>query len=171
MDRMASIELAMKNEKTEMEFYLHEAERSRNPLAKAMFQTLADDEKEHMTRIQGLHGKLVEEGAWPQDVAVQVAGTNIKSVLNNLVGDVSSAAGHDDDDLVALQKAQAFEANGAKFYADLAAVCDHTQEKALFQFLAGIEREHHLAITDSLAYLADPEDWSMRTGRTGLDGA
>lgn len=171
MDRMASIELALKNEKTEMEFYLHEAERSRNALARAMFETLANDEKEHMTRIQGLHGKLVDQGSWPADVAIELAGTNVKSVLNNLVGDVSSAAGHDDDDLAALQRAQAFEATGAKFYADLAGVCDHPQEKTFFEFLAAIEREHHLAITNSLAYLADPEDWMMRTGRSGLDGA
>ncbi len=171
MDRMASIELALKNEKTEMEYYLHEAERSRNPLAKAMFQTLADDEREHMTRIQGLHQRLIDQGKWPDDVTIEVAGTNVKSVLNNLVGDVASAADHDDDDLAALKKAQEFEAAGAKFYADLAQVCDNPREKTFFSFLATIEREHHLAITSSLGYLADPEDWMMRTEKAGLDGA
>lgn len=171
MDRMSSIELAIKNEKTEMQYYMNESRRSNNPLARAMFKELAKDEQEHMRRIRGLHGKLVAEGAWPTDVRIEVAGTDITRVLDELVGLESSAAGHDHDDIVALEKAAAFESSGATFYAELAAACDNPQEQEFFAFLANIEREHHLSVTDSLAYLQDPEDWMMQHGRAGLDGA
>ena len=145
MDYMASVELALKNEKTEMEFYQHEASRSKNSLAKAMFDTLARDEEEHMNRI--------------------------RKVLDQTVSKAGSSVDHDDDDLKALEKAAEFEAKGAKFYADLAATCENPMEKNFFEFLAGIEREHRLSITDSLAYLEDPEAWMMQHGRAGLDGA
>ncbi len=171
MDYLESIELAMRNEKSEMEFYLNEASRSKNELAKKMFTTLANDEKEHMQRIKKLHDRLVAEGSWPADVPIEVAGTDIKQVLDNLATKVGSKTDHEDDDIQALKKAAEFESKGAAFYSDLAQTCDNQMEKNFFEFLAKIEREHQLSITDSLAFLEDPETWMMQHERSGLDGA
>ena len=171
MDRMSSIELALKNEKTEMKFYLGEAARSKNPLAKAMFDTLARDEREHMTRIQGLHGKLTSEGNWPETVKIDVAGSNIKEILQDIVKQAGSAEDHDDDDIKAIKRAIGFETNGEKFYAELAQTCENPKEKEFFSFLSGIEREHKLSLTDTLGYLEDPESWLEQHERSGLDGA
>jgi rubrerythrin len=171
MERMASIELALKNEKTEMEFYLNEAKRSRNELAKSMFAQLAKDEEEHMNRIRGLQQKLIGEGSWPADMPIEVKGTNINETLDSLVSKTGSHADHDDDDIAALRKAIDFEAKGVDLYNSLAKVCDNPMEKNFFTFLATIEREHHRSLTDALAYLEDPEDWMMRHERGGLDGA
>ena len=171
MDRMASIELALKNEKTEMEFYLNESSRSKNPLARAMFDNLAKDEQEHMERITKLHQRLLSDGKWPEQMPIEVAGTDVKKTLDSLVSKAGSAEDHDDDDVRALEKAIAFEAKGSKFYAELAQVCDNPMERNFFSFLSRIEREHHLSLTDSLAYLKDPEAWSMERERAGLDGA
>lgn len=171
MDKMATIEMALKNEETEMAYYLNEAKRSKNPLARTMFSMLAKDEEEHMKRIRGLHEKLVADGSWPTDMPIEVAGTDIKKTLDELVGRTGSAEDHNDDDIAALEKAIAFEANGAKTYTDLAAACDNPMEKSFFVFLAGIEREHHLSLTETLAYLKDPSAWMMEQERAGLDGA
>lgn len=171
MDRMSSIKMALKNEETEMNFYENEARRSRNPLAKAMFENLAQDEQEHMSRIQRLHQRLLSDGAWPEEMPIEVAGTNIKKTLDKLVSQEGSSSDHDDDDIKALHKAIDFEAQGARFYAELAKICESAQEKRFFDFLAQIEREHHLSLTDSLAYLQDPEAWMMQHERSGLDGA
>lgn len=171
MDHMASIELALKNERTEMEYYRNESNRSKNPLAKAMFDNLARDEQEHMERITKLHQRLLSDGKWPEQMPIEVAGTDIKQTLNTLVARNGAAKDHDDDDVQAIKKAIEFEAKGAQFYAGLAEACDNPMEKNFFSFLARIEREHHLSLTDSLAYLEDPEGWSMQQERSGLDGA
>jgi rubrerythrin len=171
MDRMASIELAMKNERTEMVFYTREASRSRNPLAKAMFDTLARDEREHMTRITALHEKLTKAGSWPETVKIEVAGTNIATVIDATLDHVGSASEHDDDDVAAIKRAIAFETNGEKFYGELAKACENPKEQEFFAFLSGIEREHKLSLTDTLAYLVDPEAWLEQHERSGLDGA
>jgi rubrerythrin len=171
MDRMASIELALKNEKTEMEFYQNESKRSRNPLAAAMFESLARDEEEHMRRIAVLHDKLVAKGSWPKNMPIEVRGTNVRQVLDEMVQKVGSKQEHSDDDVKALEKAITFEAKGTKFYADLAASCVNPMEKNLFEFLSQIEREHHLSLTDSLEYLKNPEDWMKLHERSLLDGA
>jgi len=171
MDYMASIELAMKNEKTEAEFYKNEAKRSNNQLASEMFNKLADEEKEHMTRIAELNDKLISEGKWPKDVAIQVRDTNVRRVLDEMVAKTGSSGNHDDDDVKALEKAVEFEAKGALFYADMSRTCQNPMEKNFFEFLSRIEREHQLSLADSLAYLKDPEGWMMQHGRAGLDGA
>jgi len=171
MDYMASIELALENEKTEMEFYKNEAKRSNNPLASEMFYKLADEEKEHMTRIAQLHDKLISEGKWPKDVALQVRDTDVRQLLEDMVAKDGSFGNHDDDDVKALEKAVEFEAKGALLYADLSRACQNPMEKNFFEFLSRIEREHQLSLADSLAYLKDPEGWMMQHGRAGLDGA
>ncbi|HPQ81196.1 MAG TPA: ferritin family protein, partial [bacterium] len=78
---------------------------------------------------------------------------------------------HDDDDIAALKKAIEFESKGADLYAKLADSSTNPMEKSFFSFLAGIEREHHGSLADALAYLENPEDYMMRQGRGGLDGA
>ncbi len=171
MDRMSSIELAMKNERMEMNYYLGEAARSKNPVAKAMFETLARDEREHMTRIQGLHEKLVGKGVWPETVKIEVAGTDIRETLEGLVGKDGSSKDHDDDDIKAIKRGIDFDTNGEKFYAELAEVCENAKEQEFFKFLSGIEREHRLSLTDTLGYLEDPESWLEQHERSGLDGA
>lgn len=171
MDRMATIELALKNEKQEMAYYQAEAKRSRNPLAKAMFDNLAADEHEHMVRIQRLHDRLVGEGAWPKDVPIEVAGTQIQETLAANATKASTKADHDDDDEKAIEKAIAFEGAGERLYRSLAEESTNAQEKTFFAFLAGIEREHRLSLVDSLEYLKDPQAWLEKHEKISLDGA
>ncbi len=171
MDRMSSIELALKNEKTEREFYLNEARRSKNEIAKTMFEMLAKDEEEHIKRISGLYEKLTSEGSWPKDVPIEVAGTNVKGTFDDLLAKSGSLTDHDDDDRAALKKAINFEAKGVDLYTRLAVSSGNPMEKNFFNFLAEIEREHQLSLTDTLAFLENPEDWMMRHERGGLDGA
>jgi rubrerythrin len=170
-DYMASLELALKNEATEMKFYQNESQRSKNPLAKKMFDLLANDEKEHMQRIRHLHEKLIADGTWPKDVPIEIKGTNVRDVLNGLTAKLDNATRHDDDDMAALEKAADFEAKGSKFYAGIADTCKNSMEKNFFMFLSRIEREHHLSLVDSISYLKDPQTWMMEHERAGLDGA
>jgi len=171
MERMESIKMAMMNEETEMNFYLQAAAKSKNPLAKAMFENLARDEKEHMQRITRLHEKLISDGKWPQDMPIEVAGTDIERTLKNLVGNLSAAEKYDHDDETALRRAIEFEGKGERFYSDLAGVCTNPMEKSFFTFLSNIEREHRLSLIDTLTYLEDPESWLEQHEKIGLDGA
>jgi rubrerythrin len=171
MDRMSSIELALKNEKTEMAYYLAEAQRSENELARAMFETLAHDEEEHMQRLTALHERLIAKGSWPQDVKLEVKGTNVKQVLDGLTAKLGGHTSCDGNDVQALEKAAKFEASGAKFYADLSAACENPAEKSFFTFLSSIEREHLRTIESSLAFFKDPASYMMEHGKAGLDGA
>jgi rubrerythrin len=171
MDRMSSIELAIRNEQSEMEYYLKEAKRTANPVARLLFHTLAQDEREHMTRIRALHEKLTSDGSWPADVPLEVAGTNITRALGDFTRVAEVTNLHEAADIAALKQGAEFEAKGTKFYAELAEACDDPQEQRFFKFLAGIEREHLLSIKDSIFYLEDPRGWFEEKEHHGLDGA
>lgn len=154
-----------------MVYYQKQAARSQSAIAKALFETLAREEKEHMTRIRALHEKLLQDGSWPEEVPIEVAGTNVKAVLAEVRKKPASPGQHDSDDLAALNKSMKFEQTGARFYRELAEKCDNPQEARFFSFLSEIEREHMLSIKDSIYYLEDPEGWLQSKERGGLDGA
>ncbi len=155
MDRMASIELALKNERSEKSFYENEASRSRNVAAESLFELLASDEAYHMQRLRALHDKLVKEGAWPEDVEIEVKGTDIRLLLDNLFSGRRSKTDHDNDDIAALKRAIDLETEAAEFYGGLANLCSNPQEKRFFRFLSNIEHEHKVSIEQLLSYLED----------------
>jgi rubrerythrin len=170
MDRISSIQFAIENEATEMVFYQKQADRTSSAVAKALFETLAHDEKEHMTRIRVLHEKLTSDGSWPDHVPIEVAGTDVMAVLEKARASADQGEASADD-LEALNKGAKFEEKGAAFYGELADKCENPQEAKFFRFLSQIEREHMLSIKDSILYLEDPEGWFESKERAGLDGA
>jgi rubrerythrin len=171
MEYLKSLDLAIANEKSEMDFYRSHAKRSRNPLTKTMFDTLAKDEEEHMLLIERLHEKLISKGQWPDSVPLKVNDTEIQHVMHASLQSAKDSAQHDMDDIAALQKSAEHEAKASRFYKKLAEESRFKKEENFFSFLAKIEKKHELALRDSLAYLEDPEGWSLQHERAGLDGA
>ncbi|MGB8719822.1 MAG: ferritin family protein, partial [Desulfobacterales bacterium] len=82
-ERIEALQVALTNEKREGEFYSKHAQRTKDPLGRKMFQTLAADEAEHYHRIQELHKKLSSEGKWPTTLPLKVKDTVIKDVLKS----------------------------------------------------------------------------------------
>lgn len=171
MEHKASLDLALVHEATERNFYLTQAARSRNKLAKAMFTTLAKDEEDHMARIQGLYQELQNQSTWSRASPAKVINSEARQVLDNMAGTYQSTKDFDEDDIRALTRAIEFEAYGARLYAQLAEEGADVTEKNFFEFLAKVEREHLESLADTLAYLNDPVNWFMEHEHSMLDGA
>jgi rubrerythrin len=169
--RLNALEVALNNEMKEREFYLKHAERTSNPVGKAMFKEIADDELEHYLRLKDLHEKWEKAEKWPETVPLKVKQTNIKNILRSSLKKVEEMPVADDDDLKAIDIAVEFEAKGAQFYKELSDACTDKREKVFFSLLAGIEREHFLSLKDTQEYLEDPESWFTKAEHHGLDGA
>ncbi|HPP45526.1 MAG TPA: hypothetical protein PK446_07015, partial [Methanomassiliicoccaceae archaeon] len=84
---------------------------------------------------------------------------------------ISGEAAGDADDIAAIEKALEFEAKGSEFYAELRDALTDPREKAFFDLLSKIEREHYLSLKDAEEYLKDPVSWLRRTERHSFDGA
>ena len=169
-ERLNALEVALNNEMREREFYLKNAERTKNPLGKKMFQQIGDDELEHYERLKELHQKWTKQQKWPETVPLQVSNTVVKDILLQFVKKVDEKAESDDDDLKAVQTAVDFEARGAKFYGDLRDSVTNPREKQFFDLLAKIEQEHYLSLKDTEEYLTDPISWYRKMEHHTLEG-
>ncbi len=113
-ERLNALEIALNNEMRERAFYLRHAARTKNPVGKAMFQQIGDEELEHYERLKELHAKWEKQEKWPETLPLQVKDTVVKNLLLDSVKGVDVKSGGDDDDLEAIRIAIEFEAKGAR---------------------------------------------------------
>lgn len=170
-ERLNALEVALNNEMRERAFYHQNAQRTKNPLGKAMFQQIGDEELEHYERLKELHQKWEKQEKWPETLPLKVKDTVIKDVLMDVLKKVNELPGGDDDDLQAVRTAIDFEAKGTKYYENLRDSSSNPKEKQFFDLLARIEQEHYLSLKDTEEYLVDPVSWYRKKEHHTLDGA
>lgn len=168
--RLDALQIALDNEKKEREFYLENADRTGNPVGKAMFQQIAEEELEHYERLKQLAENWEKQEKWPETIPLEVKGTKVKDVLKEAAEKAPKTAG-DADDLAAIRAAIEFEAKGTEYYAKLSEDAPDPKEKAFFNLLSNIEREHYMSLKDTEEYMIDPVDWFRKVEKGGLDGA
>jgi rubrerythrin len=169
-ERLNALEVALNNELREREFYLKNAERTRNPLGKAMFKQIGDEELEHFERLEELHRRWQKQEKWPETVPLKVRETVVQDILQQFVQKVDEMPEGDDNDLQAVRTAIEFEANAAKHYAELRDSISGEKEKQFFDLLSKIEHEHYLSLKDTEEYFSDPASWYRKVEHHSLDG-
>ena len=170
-ERLNALEIALKNEMNEHHFYLKNAERTANPVGKAMFAQIAAEELEHHERLKQLADNWKKDRKWPETLPLKVKDTVVKSVFGKATRGGGGKSAGDDDDLAAVHKAIEFEAKGAQFYAGLRDKSSDPKEKAFFGLLSDIEREHYASLKDTEEFFVDPAAWYQKAQSSGLDGA
>ncbi len=169
-ERLNALEIALGNEMNEHHFYLKNAERTVNPVGKAMFAQIAAEELEHFERLRQLADNWKEDRKWPETVPLKVEDTMVKAVFGKAARSAGKTAG-DAYDLAAVRRAIEFEARGAQFYAELRDKSADPKEKAFFGLLSDIEREHHASLKDTEEFFVNPAAWYQNAQSSGLDGA
>ena len=168
--RLDALEIALTNEMREREFYLKHAQRTKNPVGKSMFQQIGNEELEHYERLKQLHAEWAKAKKWPESLPLVVSNTAIKDVLLGVLKSVDTGAEKDADDLEAVRTAIDFEEKGTKFYENLRDQVTDPKEKAFFDLLSKIEREHYLSLKEAEEYLIDPMSWFRKAERLNVDG-
>jgi rubrerythrin len=158
-ERLNALDVAITNEMRERKFYLQCAERTRNPLGRAMFQQIADDELEHYRRLKELQEKRSFDEGLPDTVPLKVRDTNLKNILKDVIDNMDKLSQVDDDELEAVRTAIDFEAKGAAYYAKLRDEVTDPKEKAFFDLLANMEHQHYLILKETEAYFTNPDAW------------
>jgi rubrerythrin len=169
-ERLNALDVAINNEMRERAFYLNHAGATRNPLGKAIFAQLADEELEHAERLKQIHERWEKADKWPETLPLKVKDTAVKNILVDLVTRSKDMAPGDSTDLEAVRTAIQFEEKGAKYYADLRDAVTNPKEKEFFDLLAMIENEHYLSLRNAEEYLSDPESWYRHMEHHTFDG-
>jgi rubrerythrin len=170
--RLNALEIALKNEMNEHHFYKKNAERTKNPIGKAMFEQIAGEELEHYERLKQLADSWRKDKKWPETIPLKVKETEVRSIFGRAAqASGKAAAAGDSDDFKAVRAAIEFEAKGAAFYAELRDQSTDPKEKAFFGLLANIEHEHFSSLKDTEEYFVNPGGWFQKAESSRLDGA
>jgi rubrerythrin len=157
MNRLSTLEIAVRNERVEIEFYRGEAARTTSRAARALFEMLAAQEEHHIVLLEDLAGRLAGQGTWPASIEAGPLAASIDDVLDDLrrsLGDPDETAAAPDQ-VAALNEAIGFERRAEAFYSRLAAEATEAAETSFFGTLAGFERDHRGWIEAFLATLEE----------------
>jgi rubrerythrin len=154
-----ALRLAIKFEKEGREFFLQAAERTRHPLGKRMFQSLADDELRHLRRVTQVFEALENKEEWPKLEPTNYQPTILRTIFEEAKEHLKEIVHPQADELEALNLALAYEQRGYKFYSELAQKAALAPEKDFYQQLAAEENSHYQIIQDTQKYLEKPWDW------------
>jgi rubrerythrin len=168
---MNALKFALENEQKEREFYLANARRTKNMAGKNMFKQIADEEKEHYEVLKKLNEKWQQQKKWPATVPLKVRKSLAGSILKAMAGKKAARIAGNEDDLKAIRTAIDFEARGVALYTKLEKESTDLKEKAFFNLIASVERDHLLSLRDTEEFLTDPATWYQNAEKPALDGA
>jgi rubrerythrin len=161
---MNACEMAVRMETDAIKFYNEAAERTRNPVGKKMFLTIAEDEKRHLDTIcQILKGLNVScKALSPMK--------NIKTVFASMKDEMLNRVEATEDELDAFKIAMQMEKEGVEFYKKAASEAATENEKTLFEALIKEEQDHYNIFSNTYFFLSDTGSWFMWEEHSIVDG-
>ncbi|KYK26631.1 hypothetical protein AYK26_07345 [Euryarchaeota archaeon SM23-78] len=159
-NELEALQLAIKTELEIRKFYLDNAEKMKNELAKKTFIFLADEELRHIDAIHAFN-KSIKEGTEPEidagteDEAInrgkEFFATSMKAITEKTIAS--------EDDIKVYEMGLQMEQNGYNFYQKAANKAKHPNVKKLFEFLMKEENAHYALISNAINYLKSPDDF------------
>jgi len=161
---MDALELAMKMEKDAILFYEEAARKTKSPAGKKMFQTITEDEKQHLEMVsQIIKGLNVTR----QDTSPM---KKVKTVFESMKDEMMKKVAATTDDLEAFKIAMKMEKEGLEFYKKTLAGSTKEKERALLERLIHEEQQHYDMFANTYQFLSDTGNWFMWEERGIVEG-
>lgn len=155
------LEMALQNELKGREILEGARENVQNPLAKATFEFLANEELKHIDLIQQFAAALTGGDVPDVDdlsaLTTSDAKQHIKSIFERFRVAFEAAAATDEPRMEAYSVAEDMERQGHDFYQRAAEQATDEKSKKMYQFLADEEIKHFELIQDTHDYLQQPD--------------
>jgi len=164
------LEIALTMEEKGYSFYNKVVNTSQNPLGKAMFSRLRDDELVHMERIKTIIGGLQGGTAWQINYdALPSRGQSTSEMFRELARSHSSELTPSADDVEAINVGLDFEAKAVTFYeAHLKDATDPTEQEFIRQMILE-EKDHHATCLELKRFYADPAAFFVEMEHPHMD--
>jgi rubrerythrin len=156
---LAALEKAMEVERQGRVFYEEAAGRVQDAAGKAVFQTLAKDEVEHIRLLQAEYDQISKNSEWMEldDAKVCEPQTPLKLFPGQT--DPALAIPARIKDVDALKLAMGFEERGYKAYKKAQKDTDDPSGKKVYAFLAKQENNHYVFLQKTCDYLSNEGAW------------
>ena len=156
---LTALDKAMEAERQGKAFYEHAAERVQDPRGKAVFQSLARDEVQHIRLLQAEYDAIQNEKDWMalDEAKVCEPGTSLKVFPDKR--ESSLVIRKKATDLDALKLAMDFELKGYEDYVQAGKETADPKGKKVFAFLAKQENSHYVFLQKTHDYLTTEGAW------------
>jgi rubrerythrin len=141
-----ALERAIKFESDGRDFYLRTAEAVTDPVAKMLFLSLAEDEKDHIRRVREIYEELKLKPGWPSVASMVARQAGVLDVFERESAKYDRAGKSDVDAVEALEKAAEMEQKGLAFYRERGSEASCDAEAKFYQNLVEEEVKHLEAI-------------------------
>lgn len=173
-EELESLKTAIKLEQDGRTFYQEATQRAANPLAKSVFETLADEELVHIETIKAFHCALQEKGTCQELGGLLDDKPQPKARLENVFQKARRAMDEtikaDTGSLEAYQAAMELEQRAYNMYKRLVADTADDMARKLYQFMLEQENEHYAFLKETRDYLENPANWFVREERPHFEG-
>ena len=156
---LAALEKAMEVERQGKAFYEEAAGRMQDAAGKAVFQTLAKDEVEHIRLLQAEYDQIVNDSEWMELDEAKVCEPQTPLRLFPDQRDAALVIPANATDMDALKLAMDFEERGYKAYKKAQKGTDDPNGEKVFAFLAKQENNHYVFLQNTYDYLTNEGAW------------
>lgn len=155
MTEISPLQLALELEQKGYEYYTANAAKAANPLAQRVLESLAEQEKQHMSWIRS----LVEGSQVP---CVSTKAGSIEAAVREVFDKFSAAErqGWKNRNTDVYEHAMQLEKESYELYRKLHEAAVTAAEKDFFAALMEMEDGHHAALQNVHFYLSDTADWN-----------
>lgn len=161
---MNSVEISLKMETDAIKFYSEAAAKTRHPVGKKMFLSVAEDEKRHLEMLsrllKGLELSIAEASPMGQ----------IKTIFETMKDEMMQRVVATGDEMEAFRIAMDMEQEGAAFYRKAAAAAATDKEKKLFEQLVHEEEQHFAIFSNTYSFMKDTGNWFMWEEHSIVEG-
>ena len=159
-ERKRALKVAIETEEDGLDMYNAAAEKAENPIAKKMFEGLAEDEKHHLEMIKAIAEYMGLEGMW-QAAREGTPTDRLETIFTKAREEVVEKEAPTADEFQALGRAMKFEKNGHDYYVEAAEKATDEDAKELFERLAQEEDEHYRILESTREYLDRTGEWFL----------
>ncbi|MDP3879455.1 MAG: ferritin family protein [Dehalococcoidales bacterium] len=158
---LAILERAIRIEQEGREFYLKAAQTTEEEKGRETFRTLASDEQNHLDLIKKQRQSLSDQSQWIIPDEIKPAPVDLQKTLfpkgrEALKKAIGAKSGESDALVFGLE----IESKSYDFYRQAASEITDHQGKAMFQFLAGEEKQHFDTLMMRYDFLFGPIAWT-----------
>ena len=136
---------AVKFESDGRDFYLRAAGAAANPLAKAVLEALAEDERDHVRRVREIYEELKGKPGWPDVASMVTRASGVLDAFERAATNLAAVLRPDAPAREALATATEMEKQGLAFYRERVAKATCAAETEFFRQLV-VEEEVHLHV-------------------------
>ena len=144
-------------ERRGLDFYISSAVKCGNPLAKRTFFSLAQEEIQHMMKIDEISSAIDKGGGWP-DTGFKASDIEI-SIKDFFEKAKPASSAADKDSAAVVKEAMEFERKSYELYSDLEKKGSSENEKRFYEQLKQQENKHYEALENVYYYLSKTGNW------------